>query len=61
MCAENLYKGKEKYRDYRMMSPIKYLNNCKKNCYLVNIAGLLFLMAVFADHFIYRLVFDVDK
>lgn len=44
-----------------MVSPVKYLNNYKKNCYLVNITGLLFRMAVFADHFIYLLVFDVDK
>ena len=39
----------------------KYLNNYKKNCYLVNIIAILFRKAVFADHFIYRLVFDVDK
>ena len=44
-----------------MMLIVKYLNNYKKNCYLVNITGLLFRMAVFADHFIYLLFFDVDK
>ena len=44
-----------------MMLFVKYLNNYKKNCYLVNITGLLFRMAVFAYHFIYRLFFDVDK
>ena len=44
-----------------MMLFVKCLNNYKKNCYLVNIIAILFLMAVFADHFIYRLVFDLDK
>ena|GEM_PF-5081808 len=44
-----------------MVSPVKSLNNYKKNCHLVNIIVLLFRMAVFANHFIYLLVFDVDK
>ena len=44
-----------------MVSPVKSLNNYKKNCHLVNIIAMLFRMAVFADHFIYLLVFNVDK
>ena len=44
-----------------MVSPIKSLNNYKKNCHLVIIITMLFRMAVFADHSIYLLVFDVDK
>ena len=44
-----------------MMLIVKYLNNYKKTCHLVNIIAMLFRMAVFADHFIYLLVFDVDK
>ena len=44
-----------------MVSPVKSLNNYKKNCHLVNIIAMLFRMAVFADHFIYLLFFDVDK
>ncbi len=44
-----------------MVSPVKSLNNYKKNCHLVNIIAMLFRIAVFADHFIYLLVFDADK
>ena len=44
-----------------MMLIVKYLNNYKKNCHLVNIIAMLFRMAVFANHFIYLLVFDMDK
>ena len=44
-----------------MVSPVKSLNNYKKNCRLVNIIAILFVMAVFADHFFYQLFFDVDK
>ena len=44
-----------------MVLPVKSLNKYKKNCHLVNIIAMLFRMAVFADHFIYLLVFNVDK